>query len=552
MFAKRMLLPTFLIGSVAGATLLAVVLLRAADLGVPHEAPKPAAGQPKSPDSPVISTAKATSRAADRSALNVDVAAPAEKDFPPIFAGWDTPQVTIIISGDQDGYIEPCGCAGIENQKGGLSRRFTFLRDLEAKGWNPVPLDLGGIISRYGIQNEIKYAAAIDGLKRMGYQAIGFGPRDLRIPAEKLLTSVAPVQVKGKPKQPSTFVSANIGIFEFDDSYMSRFKILQKNGLKIGVTSVLGDQARKQISTPDIAKAAVDDKAALPAAVAAFKKEKCNFTILLAYATQDEAAALAKKFPEFDYIVSADGAAVPPQTTTVIRDSKVQLIQVGQKASHVVALGLFNGNVKDIKYEPVPMDARFADSKEMKAVMANYQRRLEVLGFAKLGIKPVDHPDSDGGKNKFVGSQACKDCHAKAFETWAKSGHGHALDTLVKQDVPRQFDAECLSCHVTGWDPQKFVPYRSGYESLTKTPLMAEMGCENCHGPAYAHVEAESALAGKVADKTLKTLRAQLQIADTSEAGWEKRVAVRTCHQCHDEDNSPKFNFTEYWKKIEH
>ena len=47
-----------------------------------------------------------------------------------------------------------------------------------------------------------------------------------------------------------------------------------------------------------------------------------------------------------------------------------------------------------------------------------------------------------------------------------KTPHYHATDTLVKLDPPRHFDPECLSCHVTGWNPQEYFPYATGYMSL--------------------------------------------------------------------------------------
>ena len=40
-----------------------------------------------------------------------------------LFKDWPTPQAVLVITGELDGYIEPCGCTGKENQKGGLSRR---------------------------------------------------------------------------------------------------------------------------------------------------------------------------------------------------------------------------------------------------------------------------------------------------------------------------------------------------------------------------------------------------------------------------------------------
>jgi hypothetical protein len=40
---------------------------------------------------------------------------------------WDKPDFAIFYTGNQQGYIEPCGCTGLENQKGGLMRRHLSL-----------------------------------------------------------------------------------------------------------------------------------------------------------------------------------------------------------------------------------------------------------------------------------------------------------------------------------------------------------------------------------------------------------------------------------------
>src|SRR5262245_30249499 len=37
-----------------------------------------------------------------------------------LFEGWPKPAVALVLTGQQLGYIEPCGCSGLENQKGGL------------------------------------------------------------------------------------------------------------------------------------------------------------------------------------------------------------------------------------------------------------------------------------------------------------------------------------------------------------------------------------------------------------------------------------------------
>ena len=101
-----------------------------------------------------------------------------------IFADWNPPQAVLAITGELDGYIEPCGCTGKENQKGGLSRRQNFLTALKSAGWHVVAVDLGGLVKRFGRQAEVKYQSIADGLRQMGYSGIGFGPADLRLPAD--------------------------------------------------------------------------------------------------------------------------------------------------------------------------------------------------------------------------------------------------------------------------------------------------------------------------------------------------------------------------------
>jgi len=67
-----------------------------------------------------------------------------------LFTDWSTPRAVLAITGELDGYIEPCGCTGKENQKGGLSRRQNFLQAVKASGWPVVAVDLGGVVQRFG------------------------------------------------------------------------------------------------------------------------------------------------------------------------------------------------------------------------------------------------------------------------------------------------------------------------------------------------------------------------------------------------------------------
>lgn len=450
-----------------------------------------------------------------------------------IFERWPKPAASIVISGLQEGFIEPCGCAGLENQKGGLARKHSLIKQLAADGWNPLSIDLGGFVKRFDRQQEIKYHSMIDALKSIGYQAIAFGPDDLRLPGETLFAAVAPVDKDEPP-----FVSANVTVF--DDSLVPRFKILDVAGKKIGVTSIVGKSYPDKLPSDgiELADPVQSLKSVMPKLVAA----KCDMLILLSHAPKQESEELAKAFPQFHFVVTAGGAEEPPREAAQVAGTNVRLIEVGHKGMYAAVLGLYDEPKRQVRYQRVPLDHRFEDAPEMVEVMASYQEQLKDLGFEGLGLRPQPHPSG----HAFVGSAKCSECHTSAHDIWADTLHSHATDTLVNLEVPRQYDPECLSCHATGWNPQKYFPYESGYLSLKKTPHLTANGCENCHGPGSAHVAAET---GDIeADaKKLASLRKEMQVAKQADS----------CLACHDLDNSPAFNkegaFEEvYWPQVEH
>src|SRR3954469_20165816 len=126
-----------------------------------------------------------------------------------IFVNWPKPDVALVFSGEQNGYLEPCGCAGLENQKGGLKRRSTFLKQLREKHWNVVAMDLGGQETRTGIQAIRKVDFTYAALMKMGYAVVGFGLGELKLGVD--LTQI----VINLDEAKNPLISANVSLSNF-------------------------------------------------------------------------------------------------------------------------------------------------------------------------------------------------------------------------------------------------------------------------------------------------------------------------------------------------
>ena len=495
--------------------------------------PPPASGEPAVPDRGAGIDPETVARFQERNG--------------PVFQGWTQPRAVIVFTGELDGYIEPCGCTGKENQKGGLSRRENFLQALQSVGWPVVAVDLGGPVRRFGRQSEVKFQSISDGLRTMNYAGVGLGPDDLRLPAEELVAAVAAVG-----DQPTPFLSANVGLLGLANNITPRQRIVEVGGLRIGITAVLGDKQAAQVRNDAIEVIPAAEALAAPAA--AFTKAGCTHQVLLSWADPEETKALAARYPQFDLVATAGGADEPPaqpplhpsSTSGAAPAGKVaRLIELGHKGMFAVAIGFFDDEAMPVRSQRVPLDARWGESKDMISLLASYQNQLESLGLTGLGLAPVRHPSG----RRFAGSAACAECHQASYDVWINTPHATALTTLETQAPRRDGDPECLSCHVVGWAPQKYEPFEGGFAGMATTPHLAHQGCENCHGPAAAHAAVER---GDVRASTIERdrLRTELGLAlDTPET---KQRAINNCLECHDLDNSPQFDFDTYWPQVEH
>jgi hypothetical protein len=310
--------------------------------------------------------------------------------------------------------------------------------------------------------------------------------------------------------------------------------------LRFGVLAVIGEEDQRKVNGPDIQfKPAAE---AIAETLPELKRARCDKLILLAHTTLKEATELAEKFSDFDYVVTTGGAEEPPAQPKKV-GKRTQLIELGHKGMYCVVIGLYGDRSAPARYQRVPLDARFGESEAMHQVLVSYQQQLKEAGLAGLGLMPPSGPRKHPKGQSYVGAAACGECHTKAYAVWEKTPHAKATESIVKLSPPRHYDPECLSCHVTGWDPQGFFPFAGGYLQEKQKHLYGN-GCENCHGPGSRHAAAQ---AGEidVSDRQLKALQLSMRVT-------KEQAKKNLCIQCHDLDNSPHYDWEKYWPQVEH
>jgi len=97
---------------------------------------------------------------------------------------------------------------------------------------------------------------------------------------------------------------------------------------------------------------------------------------------------------------------------------------------------------------------------------------------------------------QYVGVSRCRPCHLPQTKTWEQTKMAKAFELLKpgiaakakrahKLDPNKDYthDSSCLPCHTTGYGKP------GGFESIEKTPGLAGIQCEVCHGPGGGYLK---------------------------------------------------------------
>ena len=386
-------------------------------------------------------------------------------------------------------------------------------------------------------------------LGEMTYAAVAVGTQDLALGPEFLLSQNSESTAESATPP---LLAANLVLFGEAGlpgaPVASQLVSIGKHN--IGVTAILDPE----FTAPLRASGVLADvtlrppSEVLPAVLDDLTARGATLLVLLSHASLERSTELARQSPQLDLVLSAGGPE-DPLTENPRQIGQTTLVTVGHKGKYAGVIGFYpDHKTTRLRFELINLDQRrFADTPAMNEHMKTYQQTLRQLDLA-ANISPISIPTRNrtpAADRHFVGAVRCRECHTKANQKWKDTPHATAFESLVhgrkgqeKTWVPRSFDPECLSCHVTGWHPQDVLPYKTGFVDQSSSGHLLGNQCENCHGAGSRHI---SLIESGNVEEALAEVRLTLEEARRT-----------TCIRCHDLDNSPKFTFDSYWPKIAH
>lgn len=506
-----------------------------------------------------------------------------------LFQGWAKPDLALVVSGQQFGYLQPCGCSS--PQFGGLARRYNFVQSLKDKGWPVIAVDLGDIAPRTNNpQLQLKYSTAMKSLETIGYSAVGVGKTEMNMPLASALGA-------HRLNNPYPKVLAATLLHPKTNGFIRGFvdgsHVITKPGLpNVGVVGLVGRSLTDAVRDPDLAF--LDNGDVITGQMNHLKKEKAQICVLLyqgAFQGADkdakkDAQVLAKychnnlrakdpAIPPVQVILCSSAEDEPPGVPSTVPGVPTQIIQIGHKGRYVGVVGFYRtGRPNDpfeMKYQLVSVGPQFETPQGKEAqnpvmtLMEDYAKEVKAGNYIlKYPTAPhrvqVDFPQA-----KYVGSERCSGCHPHAYAVWSKPHgneklyHANAYQTLVDAKHPslRQHDGECIKCHVTGFE------HPTGYGDALRASnqkyinLLKGVGCESCHGPGSAHVKDRLNEKIHAAMNPWRKSNEERNPA-TSPARRKQLETLRMrkidyfCQKCHDIDNDVHWDFETKWPKVAH
>lgn len=324
---------------------------------------------------------------------------------------------------------------------------------------------------------------------------------------------------KMSQKAKFAFLLANLQDLKTKKPVFRPYLIKETGGIRVGLFGLLSSRFSGSLPPQDKELFKLTDPMqAARQVINELKKKKVKAIIAIAHMEESEQRKLAETFREVYFVVGG-------HTRTLIRDpveiKNAQLLSAGTKGEYLGQMDFFfkekAGETHILShYQIIALRSFYEDNPQTANRVEQFRADSKPLYFLERKRPspgkepPMQNRPSASPTSNFVGDSNCLICHQPQHESWKKTGHARAYQTLVREK--REGDPACLSCHTTGFG--KISSFGDVLENVQ---------CESCHGPGKGHPENGQKL---------------------------PPVSETQCLLCHTPAKSPNFNYAPYLAKV--
>src|SRR5262245_16820828 len=402
---------------------------------------------------------------------------------------------------------------------GGVARRATVIKNYRATHPNVLPVCGGGWAQGSSAESQkVQSLFLMDAMGTMGYSVVNVAPSDLSWGVEVLRQTAL--------KNKIDLVASNLKS-KADGKYIfNPYVIRNVKGICVAFLGVMQEgepMAPYTTNTADSDNLQIIDAKEAVGALLPEVRAKADVIVCFTHIGQRKTQQLADEQKGIDVAISGMDGFVNYKATEVGTDSttgKTIVLEAGERGKYLGAFSMVvseHGKILRYTNEVHALDKNVKDDSLMSLQVNDLKDRLkeihkrEALEGAVGGGAGV--AAGSGPQEKFIGSLVCARCHQAAYDSWKDSKHAHAMAALEAKAM--EGSAECLKCHVTGYNEPSGYP--TGQE-------MGSVSCEQCHGYGTLHGDSK----------------------------FQVKPAAATCTACHDQKNSPNFDYKSYWSKMAH
>lgn len=478
--------------------------------------------------------------------------------------------VSLVYNAARRSQLDPCGC--VSKQLGGVDKEGRLYVWLDEQGIPSVRVDAGGFL-KIGTNPYFPVQAKhlLHAMTKMGMDAINVGVDDLGQGLELLR--------EAETSGPIPFVSANI-IGPDDKPIFEPFRIKTvktqegqevKFGI-IGVTrppvqSALARQAKltspgATVTTNPLEQTAIDQNTTTawhvmppPDAIAKYLpdlRKKVDVVVLLDYESRDfTIGSLKNRLGENASMidVAIAGEYLSPNAMITMQ-GPTRVVSTGFEGRYVsqMMLEMRDGKIADAKNALIEVVQNIPSVPEITNLM---EESREAVKKIQMQLRSTGGTRATGGTTtrsratiSYAGHNACASCHSKEYAQWRTTKHSKAMASLLRMDKDKQNDPDMVRRHVTGYRVD------NGFVDIATTPKMADVQCEECHGPGFQHV----------VDKRRAQILKQSQESGTGaptpaaapSAKLRTKFDLQFCMRCHDTKFDQDFDFERDIKLVDH